>query len=161
MEGTRSSDTGRDDPDFGILCFCGEPSPLRKSTTQKNPGRRFFGCSKYKTQKDGEECGFFCWYEPSIWQERSDLGPMKVQINAKDLTTVEQQYALEYLESKCGCLELLNPAGKARGCAYLSTVVQLCAALPAFGGLFCLAALNSSSCTLNSSSTSYVFWKLL
>ncbi|KAI8558208.1 hypothetical protein RHMOL_Rhmol04G0072200 [Rhododendron molle] len=44
-----------------------------------------------KTQKDGEECGFFCWYEPSIWQERSDLGPMKVQINAKDLTTVEQQ----------------------------------------------------------------------
>ncbi|XP_058219396.1 uncharacterized protein LOC131329964 [Rhododendron vialii] len=92
MEGTRSRDNGRDDPDypdFGILCFCGEPSPLRKSTTQKNPGRRFFGCAKYKTKK--EDCGFFCWYEPSIWQERSDLGQMKVLTNAKDLTTVEEQ----------------------------------------------------------------------
>ncbi|KAF7126330.1 hypothetical protein RHSIM_Rhsim11G0090000 [Rhododendron simsii] len=89
MEGTHLSDNGRDDPDFGISYFCGEPSPLRKSTIQKNPSRRFFSYSKYKETK--KDCGFFCWYEPSIWQERSYLGPMKVQTNAKDLTTVEEQ----------------------------------------------------------------------
>ncbi|KAG5550662.1 hypothetical protein RHGRI_015567 [Rhododendron griersonianum] len=48
MEGSISSDDGRDDPDFGIICFCGEPAPLTKSETQKNPGRRFFGCTNYK-----------------------------------------------------------------------------------------------------------------
>ncbi|KAG5550660.1 hypothetical protein RHGRI_015567 [Rhododendron griersonianum] len=77
MEGSISSDDGRDDPDFGIICFCGEPAPLTKSETQKNPGRRFFGCTNYK-------------YEPSIGQARSDLGPMRVQTKTKDLRTVEQ-----------------------------------------------------------------------
>ncbi|KAI8557127.1 hypothetical protein RHMOL_Rhmol05G0311200 [Rhododendron molle] len=46
MEGSISSDDCRDDPDFVIICFCGEPAPLIKSTTPKNPGRRFFGCTK-------------------------------------------------------------------------------------------------------------------
>ncbi|KAI8573604.1 hypothetical protein RHMOL_Rhmol01G0290100 [Rhododendron molle] len=38
-----------------------------------------------------KDCEFFCWYDPPIWQERSDLGPMKVVHVAKDLGTVEQQ----------------------------------------------------------------------
>ncbi|KAI8535663.1 hypothetical protein RHMOL_Rhmol10G0191800 [Rhododendron molle] len=48
MEGSNFSDNGRDVPDFGNLCFCGELAPLKKSGTQKNLGRRFFGWKKYK-----------------------------------------------------------------------------------------------------------------
>ncbi|KAG5549320.1 hypothetical protein RHGRI_014615 [Rhododendron griersonianum] len=48
MEGSSSGNNGSGDPDFGMFCFCGEPTPLRKSGTQKNPGRRFFGCANYK-----------------------------------------------------------------------------------------------------------------
>ncbi|KAG5550655.1 hypothetical protein RHGRI_015566 [Rhododendron griersonianum] len=84
MEGSISSDYGGDDPDFGIFCFCGEPAPLTKSTTQSNPGRRFFGCANFKA------CGFFCWYEPSIGEARSDLGPMRVQTKTKALRAVER-----------------------------------------------------------------------
>ncbi|KAG5550658.1 hypothetical protein RHGRI_015566 [Rhododendron griersonianum] len=57
MEGSISSDYGGDDPDFGIFCFCGEPAPLTKSTTQSNPGRRFFGCANFKVR---------FWYEPNL-----------------------------------------------------------------------------------------------
>ncbi|KAG5549319.1 hypothetical protein RHGRI_014615 [Rhododendron griersonianum] len=60
MEGSSSGNNGSGDPDFGMFCFCGEPTPLRKSGTQKNPGRRFFGCANYKTKKKGvrtvEQC---------------------------------------------------------------------------------------------------------
>ncbi|KAG5528762.1 hypothetical protein RHGRI_029432 [Rhododendron griersonianum] len=48
MEGSSSGINGSGDPDFEMFCFCGKPTPLRKSGTQKNSGRRFFGCANYK-----------------------------------------------------------------------------------------------------------------
>ncbi|KAI8573141.1 hypothetical protein RHMOL_Rhmol01G0255900 [Rhododendron molle] len=48
MEGSSSGKHGSGNPDFEIFCYCGEPTPLRKSRTQKNPGRRFFGCANYE-----------------------------------------------------------------------------------------------------------------
>ncbi|KAG5555950.1 hypothetical protein RHGRI_006559 [Rhododendron griersonianum] len=87
MEGSSSGNNGSGDPDFEMFCFCGKPTPLRKSGTEKNPGRRFFGCANYKVHMD---CGFFCWYEPSILQERADLRPMMVQTKNKGVRTVEQ-----------------------------------------------------------------------
>ncbi|KAI8548315.1 hypothetical protein RHMOL_Rhmol07G0264800 [Rhododendron molle] len=48
MEGSSSGKHGSGNPDFEIFCYCGEPTPLRKSGTQKNPGRRFFGCANYE-----------------------------------------------------------------------------------------------------------------
>ncbi|KAI8535603.1 hypothetical protein RHMOL_Rhmol10G0186800 [Rhododendron molle] len=87
MEGSSSGKNGSGNPDFEIFCYCGEPTPLRKSGTQKNPGRRFFGCANYELKLD---CGFFCWYEPCILQGRADLGPMMVQTKKKTVRTVEQ-----------------------------------------------------------------------
>ncbi|KAG5536651.1 hypothetical protein RHGRI_024168 [Rhododendron griersonianum] len=85
MEGSSSGKNGSGNPDFEIFCYCGEPTPLRKSGTQKNPGRRFFGCANY------EDCGFFCWYEPCILQGWADLGPMMVRTKKKKaVRTVEQ-----------------------------------------------------------------------
>ncbi|KAI8530098.1 hypothetical protein RHMOL_Rhmol11G0029100 [Rhododendron molle] len=77
MEGSCSGNNGSGDHDFRMFCFCGEPTPLRKSGTQKNPGRRFFGCANYK-------------YEPCILQGRADLRPMMVQTKKKGVRTVKQ-----------------------------------------------------------------------
>ncbi|XP_058197082.1 phosphatidylserine decarboxylase proenzyme 2-like [Rhododendron vialii] len=59
MEGSSSGNNRSGDPNFGIFCYCGEPTTLRKSGTQKNPGRRFFGCANYKVE-GSSDCGFFC-----------------------------------------------------------------------------------------------------
>ncbi|KAI8527755.1 hypothetical protein RHMOL_Rhmol12G0099400 [Rhododendron molle] len=56
MEGSCSGNNGSGDHDFRKFCFCGEPTPLRKSGTQKNLDRRFFGCANYKLHT---ECDFF------------------------------------------------------------------------------------------------------
>ncbi|XP_058186009.1 uncharacterized protein LOC131303251 isoform X2 [Rhododendron vialii] len=87
MEESSSGNNGSGNPDFGIFCYCRELTPLRKSGTQKNPGRRYFGCAKYKVDLD---CGFFCWYEPCVLQGRSDLGPMMVQTKTNAVRTIEQ-----------------------------------------------------------------------
>ncbi|KAG5544045.1 hypothetical protein RHGRI_016711 [Rhododendron griersonianum] len=91
MEGSSSGNNGSGDPDFGMFCFCGELTPLRTSGTQKNPGRRFFGCANYKNQH--LDCGFFFWYEPSILQGRADLRPMMIQTKKKgceDYSTMQE-----------------------------------------------------------------------
>ena len=31
-----------------VYCYCGVKAPLVTSTSNENPGRRFFGCSNYK-----------------------------------------------------------------------------------------------------------------
>ncbi|KAI8538712.1 hypothetical protein RHMOL_Rhmol09G0125500 [Rhododendron molle] len=56
MEGSSSGKNGSGNPDFEIFCYFGEPTPLRKSGTQKNPGRRFFICANYELKLN---CGFF------------------------------------------------------------------------------------------------------
>ncbi|CAI0625615.1 unnamed protein product, partial [Linum tenue] len=38
-------------------------SDLKTSWTEANPGRRFYGCSKYGT--DGA-CNFFRWHDPVV-----------------------------------------------------------------------------------------------
>ena len=44
-----------------LTCYCGIPSQLQISWTEPNPGRRFYGCTRYKSEND---CNFFHWYDP-------------------------------------------------------------------------------------------------
>ncbi|KAL4351750.1 hypothetical protein GQ457_06G019870 [Hibiscus cannabinus] len=44
-------------------CNCGLDADLRTSWSNANPGRRFFGCSKYGA---GRNCNFFLWCDPEI-----------------------------------------------------------------------------------------------
>ncbi|KAH7858926.1 hypothetical protein Vadar_029438 [Vaccinium darrowii] len=43
-------------------CHCGKPSPMRKSNTKENPGRRFLGCGNY--EKGKKKCEYFYWIDP-------------------------------------------------------------------------------------------------
>ena len=45
-----------------LTCHCEIPSELQTSWTEANPGRRFYGCGRYKAEND---CNFFKWYDPS------------------------------------------------------------------------------------------------
>ncbi|CAI0552644.1 unnamed protein product [Linum tenue] len=47
----------------GHFCFCGDPAVLKTSWTDGNPGRRFFGCSKYGTNG---ACNYFRWHDPAL-----------------------------------------------------------------------------------------------
>ncbi|KAJ4905301.1 hypothetical protein Rs2_19252 [Raphanus sativus] len=50
------------------LCFCRLDAKIRQAWTDKNPGRRFYGCPRYK-EKNG--CQYFKWVDVedgSEWQ---------------------------------------------------------------------------------------------
>ena len=43
-----------------VLCFCGLPAKISQAWTDKNPGRRFYGCERYKVQ---QLCFLICLIE--------------------------------------------------------------------------------------------------
>ncbi|CAH8313047.1 unnamed protein product [Eruca vesicaria subsp. sativa] len=52
-------------------CHCDLPAMITQAGTDKNPGRRFYGCPRYKL---GNECKYFCWFdeeEGTKWQKRA------------------------------------------------------------------------------------------
>nr|KAJ0198749.1 hypothetical protein LSAT_V11C600305080 [Lactuca sativa] len=44
-----------------VLCFCGKMAIVRTSRTEKNLGRRFWGCPT-----EGSKCRFIGWYDGSM-----------------------------------------------------------------------------------------------
>src|SRR3954464_10217903 len=45
------------------VCHCGLAAPVSASKMKKNPGRLFWGCSRWQTPED---CGYFEWIPDSI-----------------------------------------------------------------------------------------------
>ncbi|CAH1422805.1 unnamed protein product [Lactuca virosa] len=45
-------------------CYCGVIAPLKISTSEKNPGRRYFGCRYWPDEV--EDCGYFEWYDSEV-----------------------------------------------------------------------------------------------
>nr|VDD60647.1 unnamed protein product [Brassica oleracea] len=53
------------------LCLCGLKAAITQAWTDKNPGRRFYGCQRFK-EKNG--CKFFAWFDEedeTLWQKRA------------------------------------------------------------------------------------------
>ncbi|KAG2715485.1 hypothetical protein I3760_03G080400 [Carya illinoinensis] len=63
------------------ICNCGSPASLRTSNTPRNPGRSFFGCSKYNT-KGLPHCNFFIWADSGKEME-NDLMKVFIEILMK------------------------------------------------------------------------------
>ncbi|KAI8573140.1 hypothetical protein RHMOL_Rhmol01G0255900 [Rhododendron molle] len=96
MEGSSSGKHGSGNPDFEIFCYCGEPTPLRKSRTQKNPGRRFFGCANYekkkKTMRTVEQCESSASMSISEEMQRTTMTmQMKIEAMQKDIDAVQMR----------------------------------------------------------------------
>jgi len=52
------------------FCFCGLPSPRRTSWTQINPGRRFYGCARYK---EASKCKYFKWIDEKFSDRATEV----------------------------------------------------------------------------------------
>ncbi|XP_018435672.1 uncharacterized protein LOC108807951 [Raphanus sativus] len=76
-----------------VRCLCAKLSVVRKSWTDDNPGRRFYGCPNPKSNS----CDFFKWFDigrPYGWQKTSLL-------EARDLIR-EQEEELKKLRAMVG-----------------------------------------------------------
>ncbi|KAG6681270.1 hypothetical protein I3842_13G084400 [Carya illinoinensis] len=63
------------------ICNCGSPASLKWSNTPRNPGRSFFGCSKYNT-KGLPHSNFFIWAD-SGKEIENDLMKLEIEILMK------------------------------------------------------------------------------
>ncbi|KAI8538711.1 hypothetical protein RHMOL_Rhmol09G0125500 [Rhododendron molle] len=97
MEGSSSGKNGSGNPDFEIFCYFGEPTPLRKSGTQKNPGRRFFICANYETKKKKtvrtvEQCESSTFMTISEEMQRTTITmQMKIEAMRKEIDAVQMR----------------------------------------------------------------------
>ncbi|KAJ4885536.1 hypothetical protein Rs2_35629 [Raphanus sativus] len=84
-----------------LLCHCGVPAKCAQAWTNKNPGRRFYGCVRWKTPLD---CGFFQWIndvEPSVWQKQA-LIEARNEIWQNRKTIMELKKIISQHESELG-----------------------------------------------------------
>ncbi|KAG2690366.1 hypothetical protein I3760_09G182800 [Carya illinoinensis] len=66
------------------MCTCGSPASLRTSNTPRNPGRSFFGCSKYNSQ-ELPHCNYFKWADSDSCHEREkELVKLKIEMLRKE-----------------------------------------------------------------------------
>ncbi|KAG2312950.1 hypothetical protein Bca52824_024507 [Brassica carinata] len=88
----------RKETESNVLCHCGVPVKNAKAWTDKNPGRRFYGCERWKTPLD---CEFFQWIdegEPFGWQKQA-LIEARNEIWQKDKTIMELKKIISKLQS--------------------------------------------------------------
>ncbi|KAF8034575.1 hypothetical protein BT93_C0781 [Corymbia citriodora subsp. variegata] len=52
------------------FCYCGLPSPRRTSWTRMNPGRRFYGCARYR---EGSKCKYFKWIDAKFSDRATEM----------------------------------------------------------------------------------------
>ncbi|PWA57443.1 zinc finger, GRF-type [Artemisia annua] len=53
-----------------VVCTCGKPAVVQNSWTNRNPGRRFFGCPTI-----GSNCPFLGWLDPPMCPRSVDIIP--------------------------------------------------------------------------------------
>nr|VDD08992.1 unnamed protein product [Brassica oleracea] len=74
-----------------VLCYCGFPAKIAQAWTDKNPGRRFYGC----------ECKKFQWFDEGEafgWQKKA-LIEARNEIREKNKIITELMKAISKLRS--------------------------------------------------------------
>ncbi|KAI8524512.1 hypothetical protein RHMOL_Rhmol13G0154600 [Rhododendron molle] len=73
-----SSTSYHSSPNPSVMCLCGIRAPLRTSSSEDNPGRRFFGCINYKEYNG---CTYFDWFDAPTCARGMDYGRKMVRKN--------------------------------------------------------------------------------
>ncbi|CAN1120618.1 hypothetical protein LINPERHAP2_LOCUS301 [Linum perenne] len=66
--------------DSGVVCKHRVPCVVKTSRTERNPGRRFLRCRKWKDTR--VDCGFFQWVEKDTSEDEANTGTAVVLENA-------------------------------------------------------------------------------
>ncbi|KAH7835231.1 hypothetical protein Vadar_024192 [Vaccinium darrowii] len=74
-------------------CHCGKPSPMRKSNTKENPGRRFLGCGNY--EKGKRTCEYFYWIDPDPKVKELESKIEALHLKCQERENVVQELAKE------------------------------------------------------------------
>ncbi|CAH8357130.1 unnamed protein product [Eruca vesicaria subsp. sativa] len=80
------------------LCHCGLPAKIRQAWTDKNPGRHFYGCPRFKL---GNECKYFSWFDEedgTEWQRRALL-QARDEIREKNKVIEQLQKTISEMKS--------------------------------------------------------------
>ncbi|KAJ1400925.1 Zinc finger, GRF-type [Sesbania bispinosa] len=56
--------------DLNQFCMCGVPCKIQTSWTEKNPGRRFFGCGNYGML---HHCQYFSWIDQATCERSTKV----------------------------------------------------------------------------------------
>ncbi|KAG2312235.1 hypothetical protein Bca52824_023792 [Brassica carinata] len=89
-----------------VLCHCALPAKNAKAWTDKNPGRRFYECERWKTSLD---CGFFQWIDEGepfgwqkneIWQKKKTIMELKKIISKLQVDLGKNAYLEEDIKKR-------------------------------------------------------------
>ncbi|XP_050205368.1 uncharacterized protein LOC126668675 [Mercurialis annua] len=92
-----------------VVCDCGIPCRMQISSTERNPGRRFYGCSKRNNQ-----CDFFAWVDNDMAYQMTMVRNLKSEVNGmteeRNKALLELVHAHTQVAAKTDELEQLNEA---------------------------------------------------
>ncbi|KAJ1382624.1 Zinc finger, GRF-type [Sesbania bispinosa] len=105
--------------DGNKFCTCGVNCKLQTSWTEKNPGRRFFGCGNYGSV---EACNFFSWYDPPtseratkiLWSIMQKNEKLKQQIEGQKREICALQVQLQEMSAQVLELTVMKDSYKSR-----------------------------------------------
>ncbi|KAG6679068.1 hypothetical protein I3842_14G112700 [Carya illinoinensis] len=126
------------DDDFleSPTCWCGLKAPLKTSQTNKNLGRKFYACPKYKYNTGEAKCQFFIWAdilqlveertrarENAVRKREDDVLLCEYKVEQKEDKLFERVCVLDKLEEEMQNLVVWNR--RARTSLYLYWVISI------------------------------------
>ncbi|KAJ4894573.1 hypothetical protein Rs2_21367 [Raphanus sativus] len=88
MQGDGSGSSMRRQNSGRKLCFCRLDAEIRQAWTDKNPGRRFYGCPCYK-EKNG--CKYFKWFDIEDGTEWQKMALIEARDEIREQSRVIKQ----------------------------------------------------------------------
>ncbi|KAG5378214.1 hypothetical protein IGI04_026056 [Brassica rapa subsp. trilocularis] len=88
MQGDGSGSSRRRESSARKLCLCRLYAEIRQAWTNKNPGRRFYGCPRYK-EKNG--CNCFKWFDVEDGTEWQKMALIEARDEIQEKSRVIEQ----------------------------------------------------------------------
>ncbi|XP_042978846.1 uncharacterized protein LOC122309427 [Carya illinoinensis] len=120
------------DDDFeSPTCWCGLKAPLKTSQTNKNPGRKYYACPKYKYNTGEANCQFFIWADifqllesqkrtrdNAVRKRKDDVLLREYEVEEKEDKLIERERVLDNQEEKIMRMVLQYRCARISLCMY-------------------------------------------
>ncbi|XP_058778094.1 uncharacterized protein LOC131652287 [Vicia villosa] len=72
------------------ICYCGDAAVIRRANTDKNFGKKFWGCINYKGSEQ-RGCGFFKWFNEEVVEDKCEDLMHKFEILSKEFEKLKSR----------------------------------------------------------------------